>query len=70
MEEGSKPIGNENKKREDRHSSIDGGNVPQSVGVRCPILYGVESDRGFLCSYHLYFLPIVSLIIWTVFLLK
>lgn len=28
------------------------------------------SDRGFLCAYHFYFLPIISLIIWGLFLLK
>jgi len=48
--------------------SSDGSDVSEPARLRHPILYGVESDWGFLCNYHIYFLPIISIIIWGIFL--
>jgi len=58
------------RQKENINHSSDGGDVPKPIGVRCPILHGIEDNRKFLCNYHLYFLPIISFIIWFVFLLN
>ena len=57
------------KQKQTSNSSVDEGIIPQSVGVRCTIFHGIESDRRFLCNYLFHFLPIISFIIWAIFLL-
>ena len=41
--------------------------VLQSIWIRCVILYGFKNNK-FIRNYNLYFLPIISIIIWCVFL--
>ena len=45
----------------------DDSDVSEPSRLRCPFLYGIESDREFLCSYHFYFLPFVTIVIWSLF---
>lgn len=58
--------GSEQKENSDPSSNVS--IILKSIRVRCPFLHGFKSDRGFLCNYHFYFLPIISFIIWTIFL--
>jgi hypothetical protein len=56
------------KQKENSHNRSNDGDVYEPIRVRCPFLHGFKSDRRFLCNYHFYFLPIISFIIWTIFL--
>jgi hypothetical protein len=46
----------------------DDGNVPQSVGVRYPFLFGSTLNQ-FILDYHISFLPWCSALLWIIFLI-
>ena len=46
---------------------VDDSDVPKPIGLRCTFLYDIESDK-FLWDYCCYFLPIVSIIFYSIFL--
>jgi len=58
----------EGSKQKKTSSSVanDGDVLPPSR-VRCSLLHAPKGN-GFLCSYHLIFLPIISILLWTIFL--
>jgi hypothetical protein len=45
-----------------------GGNVPQSTGVRHPILLSSKVDQ-FILDYHISFLPWCSALLWIIFVI-
>ncbi len=57
------------KQKKDSDLGSNDSDVSEPARLRCPILHGIESDKEFLCNYHRYFLPTVTLIIWGVLLL-
>jgi hypothetical protein len=56
--------------KQKQNSDIDAhvGHVFQSPWIRYSILYGSTSHK-FIWYYHIYFLPIISTLIWSLFLL-
>lgn len=57
------------KQKKDSDLGSNDSDVSEPPRLRCPILYGVESDREFLWAYCGYFLPVVSIFVWCLFLL-
>ena len=57
------------KQKENSNLGSDDSDVSEPVRFRCPILYGIGSDR-FLRAYNFYFLPIIGIAIYSVFLLS
>lgn len=58
------------KQKKDSDLGSNDSNISEPARIRCPILHGVEGDRGFLYTYYRYFLPIITIIIWGVLLLN
>ncbi len=56
------------KQKKTCNSIADDSDVLPPSGVRCSILHAPKTDK-FLCSYHLIFLPCISIIFWSVFIL-
>jgi len=46
---------------------IDDSDVPKPIGLRCIILHDTKINR-FLRNYCCYFLPIVSIVLYSLFL--
>ena len=46
----------------------DDSDVLPPLGVRCSILHASKTDR-FLRSYHFIFLPSISIILWSIYIL-
>lgn len=57
------------KQKKNSTDSTDGELVFQPLRLRCPILYGIGSNR-FLRTYNFYFLPIIGVVIYSIFLLS
>jgi hypothetical protein len=55
-------------KQKNIDNNANARNVLQSDGVRHTILHDITANR-FLWNYHIYFLPIISFLFWTLFLL-
>jgi hypothetical protein len=60
-------MNDEGSKQKNSGNNADDGDVPEPDGLRHPIRMGDEFN-GFILDYHSYFLPIVSVILWTFFL--
>jgi len=55
------------KQKETSNCVADGSDVLPPSGVRCGILHAPKTD-GFLFDYHFIFLPIVSGLLWVLYL--
>jgi len=58
------------KQKKDSNLGSNDSDVSEPARLRCTILYGIEGDREFLCNYYKYFLPTISIIIWSILLLN
>jgi hypothetical protein len=57
----------DSKQKQTSDTGSNDSDVSEPSRLRCTILYGIESDREFLCSYHFYFLPFITIVIWSLF---
>jgi hypothetical protein len=56
------------KQKKTSSAIVDDSDVLPPTRVRCSILHAPKSD-GFLSSYYFIFLPIISIFLWSLFLL-
>lgn len=68
MDEYSKQSSNEGKKKKNSDTVPNDSDVSEPNRIRCGFRNGIEVNR-FILDYHRYFLPIVSIILWSIFLL-
>ena len=48
-------------------SGSDDSDVSEPIRLRYSFLWNIETDWGFLYSYHKYFLPIITIFSWGIF---
>jgi hypothetical protein len=48
-------------------SGSDDSDVSEPIRLRYSFLRDIETDWGFLYSYHMYFLPIITIFSWGIF---
>jgi hypothetical protein len=53
-------------KQKNIDNNANARNVLQSDGFRYTILHDISTNR-FLWNYHIYFLPIISILLWSLF---
>ena len=54
-------------KQKNIDNNANARNVLQSDGFRYTILHDISTNK-FLCNYNFYFLPIISILLWSLFL--
>jgi len=64
--EPDKQINNENKQVKNSETMFNGGNVFPTTRIRRSSTNHVETNR-FIFDYHFIFLPIISLILWGIY---
>jgi hypothetical protein len=55
-------------KQKNSDPDADARHVLQPNGVRYSVLHDITTNR-FLWCYHIYFLPVISIVFWSLFLL-